>query len=115
MNGDILYSVSVLGGAIAGMMCLALAMARHYERLYGETLPDPVARLLRLAGAACLLASAWSSAAGWGLSIGAVVWTGGVCVAALAVTAALTWWPRLAPISGTAAALLGLAGWFMAG
>lgn len=115
MNGDIFLGISVLGGAIAGMTCLALAMARHHERLYGDLLSGAAVRWLRIGGVACLLAIGWPSAAGWGPSIGAVVWTGSVCLAALAVTAALTWWPRFAPLSGTVAALLGMAGWLLAG
>lgn len=110
MSGDALLVISVFGGAMAGMTSFALAMARHFERLYGQPLPIGTARLLRLAGAASLLAIAWPCAAGWGLSIGAVVWAGSVCLAALAVTAALTWWPRVVPLAGTAAAVFGLIG-----
>lgn len=113
MNSDALHIISVLGGATAGMTSFALAMARHYERLYGHPLPAIAARLLRLAGTACLLAIAWPCAASWGLSIGVVVWTGSVCLAALAVTAVLTWWPHVVPLTGTAAAVFGIAGWLL--
>ena len=111
MNGSPLLFVTVLGGAIAGMSCLALAMARHYERLYREPMPDSAARMLRMCGVACLLAIAWPCTTGWGPSIAAVVWTGSTCIAALLVTGALTWLPHFLPISGMASALLASISW----
>lgn len=113
MTDGLMDAASVLGGALAGMTCLSLAMARHHARIYGAPLRNGAVVLLRLIGAACLLVIGIPATHGWDPSIGFVVWTGSLCVAALVVTAWLTWWPRLVPLAGAASALAGLAGWML--
>ncbi|RZT39346.1 DUF3325 domain-containing protein [Cupriavidus agavae] len=114
MSPSSLYILSVLCGGVAGMVCFALAMDRHHERVYGEAPPDTAARGLRLAAWACLAVLAVPCVQGWGLSIGAIVWVGSVSVGALAATALMTWCPRLVPLSGAVAAALSCGGWLFA-
>lgn len=107
------HGFGALGAAIAAMTCFALAMDRHHERVYGHAVADRAARMLRVTGWMLLALSIVPCVRGWGASIGAVVWVGCVCAAALAVTPWLTWCPRFVPLTGTIAAAIGLSSWLL--
>lgn len=114
MSANTLHIVSVLGGAVAGTICFALAMGRHFERVYGQPASDTTVRGLRLAAWACIAALLVPCVQGWGLSIGIIVWVSSVSLGALAATSLLTWTPRLVPLTGAVAAALGCGGWLLA-
>jgi hypothetical protein len=103
--------VILLGFAIpyAGFAALCLAMDRHHEQVLGRRRIAPGRRrALRLAGTLLLLASPLPCLvlAGWGG--GSVLWCGMLTAAALLLTLALPYAPRLAAALALALPALGL-------
>lgn len=70
---------------VAAMGCLALGMERHFVQVRRR---QPLARQLgrwRMAGAALLVLSLTPCLAGWGASIGVVLWLGLLAAGVLSV------------------------------
>lgn len=77
--------------AVAGLAGIARAMPQHHERL-GRQAPDPAARRRARVGGWLLLALAlYPCVAGWGASIGFVLWVGLLTPGVLAVAGLLAW------------------------
>lgn len=98
----------------AAWSAIALGMDRHHEDALGQE--GTARRLLHLrrAGWVLLLFSLWLAARPSGdapASLGVTAWTVALSVAALAVTATVTWQPRRAPALAGAALLAGLLTW----
>ena len=68
--------------SLTGFMCLALAMIRHQEDLFGKALRPPVTRGLRGAGWLLLLLALWQAVAGMGWGFGLTAYSGHTSVAA---------------------------------
>ncbi len=95
----------------AAWSAIALGMDRHHEDATGRE--GAARRLLQLrrAGWLLLLFSLWLAArpaGGAPASLGVTAWTVALSVAAVAVTAAVTWQPRHTPVLAGAALLAGL-------
>ncbi|MFT0546014.1 DUF3325 family protein [Allopusillimonas ginsengisoli] len=84
-----LTHASLLLLALAGFACLALAMIRHQEDLFGHALNAPLTRGLRVAGWFFLLMALWLAAASMGWSFGLTVYGGHTSAAAGVVFIAL--------------------------
>ncbi|WP_420995098.1 DUF3325 domain-containing protein [Cupriavidus sp. 30B13] len=101
---------SSLALCYAGMTALCLAMDRHHAQLWRRE-PARVHRIiLRSVGWLLLMLAALSCLRGWGASIGAVVWTGSLSAAALALVGLQAWRPRAAAGLAVPAVLSGVAG-----
>jgi hypothetical protein len=86
----LLFSVSL---SVTGLACLALAMERHHQRLFGKAAATWPRRGWRALGC-CLLVGAFLiciRSSGW--SIGLVEWVGLLTVAAICVVLGLTYCP----------------------
>jgi hypothetical protein len=95
----------------AAWSAIALGMDRHHEDALGKG--GTARRLLHLrrAGWLLLLLSLWLAARPSGdtpASLGVTAWAVALSVAALAVTATVTWQPRRAPALAAAALAAGL-------
>ncbi|ANY15552.1 DUF3325 domain-containing protein [Bordetella pseudohinzii] len=103
--------------AYAGFCALSMAMARHFEAVFGRGLRTGLRRALRAAGALALGLSLFLCARMDGWSYGIVLWTGMLTLAGLLLIWVMTYRPRLAWGGGAAclaaaplfAALAGLA------
>ena len=98
----------------AAWSAIALGMGRHHEDALGR--PGTARRLLwlRRAGWLLLLFSMWLAAqpsGGISAALGLATWAVALSLAALAVTASLTWQPRRTPALAGAALATGLWTW----
>lgn len=95
----------------AAWSAIALGMDRHHEDALGREGAAHHRRHLRHAGWLLLALSLWLAARPPGevpASLGVATWAVALSVAALAVTAAVTWQPRRTPALGAAALVAGL-------
>jgi hypothetical protein len=102
-----------LGSALAGFLCLGLAMDRHWEQLHGRgTEPRPaLKRWLHLGGIGGLVVSLLACIALRGAGQGWVAWAGMLTVAAVALALTFTYGTRGVArmgVGATAVALLAL-------
>ena len=98
----------------AAWSAIALGMDRHDEDATDREGAARRLQQLRLAGWLLLLLSLWLAAhpaGGVPASLGVTAWTVALSVAAVAVTAAVTWQPRCAPLLAGVALVAGLAAW----
>nr|WP_295940197.1 DUF3325 family protein [uncultured Acidovorax sp.] len=98
----------------AAWSAIALGMDRHHEDATDREGAARRLQQLRLAGWLLLLLSLWLAAhpaGGVPASLGVTAWTVALSVAAVAVTAAVTWQPRCAPLLAGVALVAGLAAW----
>ncbi|KRC24197.1 DUF3325 domain-containing protein [Acidovorax sp. Root219] len=96
----------------AAWSAIALGMDRHHEDALGRETATPRLAQLRRVGWLLLALSLWLAArphSGPPSSLGVTAWTIALSVAAVAVTAVMTWQPRRAPTLAGAALLAGLA------
>jgi len=94
--------------AYGGFACLALAMGRHFEQVFGRDEPSARQRTgLRLGGTTLLLLSILPCLAYWpGTSLALGVWSALISLAGLALVLLLPYAPRWAAGLGAAAPLL---------
>lgn len=98
----------------AAWSAIALGMDRHHEDALGREGSARRLQHLRRAGWLLLLLSLWLAARPSGetpASLGVTAWTVALSVAAVAVTATVTWQPRRAPAVAAAALTAGLLAW----
>lgn len=98
----------------AAWSAIALGMDRHHEDALGREAAAPRLAQWRRAGWLLLALSLWLAAqppAGVPASLGVTAWTIALSVAAVAVTAVMTWQPRRAPRLAGVALAAGLAAW----
>ncbi len=100
----------------AAWSAIALSMDRHREDALGReaAAAHRPQQLLRRAGWLVLALSLWLAARpedGAPASLGVTAWTIALSVAAVAVTALMTWQPRRAPVLAGVALAAGLAAW----
>ncbi|PUA99647.1 uncharacterized protein DUF3325 [Acidovorax sp. 107] len=96
----------------AGWSAIALGMDRHHEDATGHEGTAHRLQQLRCAGWLLLLFSLWLAARPTGgalASLAVTAWTVALSMAAVAVTAAMTWQPRRTPLLAGAALVSGLA------
>lgn len=74
--------ISVLLLSLVGFACLAMAMIRHQEDLFGKTLGPYATRCLRVAGWQLLLLALWRAVTGMGWSFGLTAYSGHTSAAA---------------------------------
>ncbi|MBY8822800.1 DUF3325 domain-containing protein [Sphingomonas colocasiae] len=77
--------------ALSGFALLALSLAKHHRDLIGGMPSRTAERRLRTGGWLLLSVSLTSCIAADGLSIGLVLWSGTLTIAALAVVAMITY------------------------
>ena len=95
----------------AAWSAIALSLDRHHEDALGREVAAHQRRRLRHAGWLLLALSLWLAARPPGevpASLGVTTWAVALSVAALAVTATVTWQPRRTPALGAAALVAGL-------
>ena len=95
----------------AAWSAIALGMDRHHEDALGREGTARRLRHLRRAGWLLLLLSLWLAARPQGdtpASLGVTAWAIALSVAALAVTATVTWQPRRTPVFAGVALAAGL-------
>nr|WP_060986365.1 DUF3325 domain-containing protein [uncultured Acidovorax sp.] len=98
----------------AAWSAIALGMDRHHEDATDREGAARRLQQLRRTGWLLLLLSLWLAAhpaGGVPASLGVTAWTVALSVAAVAVTAAVTWQPRCAPLLAGVALVAGLAAW----
>ena len=98
----------------AAWSAIALGMDRHHEDATDREGAARRLQQLRLAGWLLLLLSLWLAAhpaGGVPASLGVTAWTVALSVAAVAVTAAVTWQPRRTPLLAGMALVAGLGAW----
>ena len=98
----------------AAWSAIALGMDRHHEDATGRESAARRMQPLRRAGWLLLLLSLWLAAPpadGVPASLGVTTWTVALSVAAVAVTAAVTWQPRRTPLLAGVALVASLAAW----
>jgi Na+/proline symporter len=98
----------------AAWSAIALGMDRHHEDTLGREGTERRLLHLRRAGWLVLLLSLWLAVRPSGempASLGVTAWTVALSVAALAVTAVVTWQPRRAPVAAGVALAAGLLAW----
>lgn len=97
----------------AAWSAIALSMDRHHEDALGrEAAAHRLQQHLRRAGWLVLALSLWLAAQGGApASLGVTAWTIALSVAAVAVTALMTWQPRRAPVLAGVALAAGFAAW----
>jgi len=91
MKHIVIFCLSALG-----FLCLALAMQRHQEDLFGKELARKPTLLLRMAGWAALLAALAAAVETMGLSLGLVSYSGHLSAGAAVVALSLVARERLA-------------------
>lgn len=77
--------------------CLAMAMTRHQETVFGRPLPVAGSRGFRVTGWCALLVALWLVVADQGWALGLVCYSGSTSVAAGMVYGALVVWDRRRP------------------
>ena len=98
----------------AAWSAIALGMDRHHEDATDREGAARRLQQLRRTGWLLLLLWLWLAAhpaGGVPASLGVTAWTVALSVAAVAVTAAVTWQPRCAPLLAGVALVAGLAAW----
>ncbi|PVY92645.1 uncharacterized protein DUF3325 [Acidovorax sp. 99] len=98
----------------AAWSVMALGMDRHHEDATGREGAAHRLQQLRRAGWLLLLLSLWLAAHpadGVPVSLGVTAWAVALSVAAVAVTATVTWQPRRTPVLAGLTLLAGLAAW----
>jgi len=98
----------------AAWSAIALGLDRHHEDATDREGAARRLQQLRLAGWLLLLLSLWLAAHpadGVPASLGVTAWTVALSVAAVAVTAAVTWQPRRTPLLAGMALVAGLGAW----
>ena len=98
----------------AAWSAIALGMDRHHEDATDREGAARRLQQLRRAGWLLLLLSLWLAAHpadGVPASLGVTTWTVALSVAAVAVTASVTWQPRRAPLLAGMALVAGLGAW----
>lgn len=80
--------------AYAGMASLSLGMEKHYVQARGSDLTASRKKLFKATGWSLLILAVLPAIYGWGLTIGIVVWTGFVSLAAISVVLVLSYFPR---------------------
>lgn len=98
----------------AAWSAIALGMDRHHEDATDREGAARRLQQLRRAGWLLLLLSLWLAAhpaGGVPASLGVTAWTVALSVAAVAVTAAVTWQPRRTPLLAGMALVAGLGAW----
>ena len=98
----------------AAWSALALGMDRHHEDATGREDAARSLQQLRRTGWLLLLLSLWLAAhpaGGVPASLGVTAWAVALSVAAVSVTAAVTWQPRRAPLLAGMALVAGLGAW----
>lgn len=98
----------------AAWSAIALGMERHHEGATGREGTARRLQALRRVGWLLLLLSLWLAAHpadGVPASLGVTAWAVALSVAAMAVTATVTWQPRRAPRLAGVALVAGLAAW----
>ena len=98
----------------AAWSAIALGMDRHHEDATDREGAARRLQQLRRAGWLLLLLSLWLAAHpadGVPASLGVTAWTVALSVAAVAVTAAVTWQPRRTPLLAGVALVVGLTAW----
>lgn len=95
--------------AYAGMTALCLAMEKHYvQAMRGADLPAGRKKCLKVMGWSLLALGILSSIHGWNPTIGIVVWSGFVSVAAISVVLVLSYFPTQVVQIGASALVMGL-------
>lgn len=86
-------NIALFTTALLGFIALALAMPAHCRHVFRRTLPEPLRRLLRIAGwillAIALALAVWQ----WRFDVGIVTWLGWLSVAGVALVFYLPNWP----------------------
>lgn len=98
----------------AAWSAIALGMDRHHEDALGREGTARRQMHLRRTGWLVLALSLWLAARPSGevpASLGVTAWTVALSVAALAVTAMVTWQPRRTPVAAGVALAAGLLAW----
>ena len=98
----------------AAWSAIALGLDRHHEDATGREGAAQRLQQLRRAGWLLLLLSLWLAAhpaGGVPASLGVTAWAVALSVAAVAVTASVTWQPRRAPLLAGMALVAGLGAW----
>lgn len=98
----------------AAWSAIALGMDRHHEDATDREGAARRLQQLRRTGWLLLLLSLWLAAHpadGVPASLGVTAWTVALSVAAVAVTAAVTWQPRRTPLLAGMALVAGLGAW----
>ena len=98
----------------AAWSAIALGMDRHHEEATGREGATRRLQQLRRAGWLLLLLSLWLAAhppGGVPASLGLAAWAVALSVAAVAVTATVTWQPRRTPLLAGMALVAGLGAW----
>ena len=95
----------------AGFGSLALAMDRHREDAWPGTAPPLGQAAMRRLGAGALLLALIAAIAQAGTAMGLAQWCVQLSLAALAVVALLTGWPRRLPLFAAATAVAAIACW----
>ena len=98
----------------AAWSAIALGMDRHHEDALGREGTARRQMHLRRVGWLVLALSLWLAARPSGevpASLGVTAWTVALSVAALAVTAMVTWQPRRTPVAAGVALAAGLLAW----
>lgn len=81
----VFFLVATVSLVTLGLACLAMAMERHHPQI-PPCLSRPVdRRLWRLPGILLLALALWAATTGWGMAIGAVLWTGLLPIATLVI------------------------------
>ncbi|WP_020146583.1 DUF3325 domain-containing protein [Thioalkalivibrio sp. ALJ15] len=103
---SILTGIAMTGLGHGGLWCLAVAMKRHHQQVWGVDGRLSRKRLFAIVGSLTLLTAAVTSVIVWGFGLGLVTYFGVLTLAGLVVSMALrslpAWTPPLA-----AAALAG--------
>jgi hypothetical protein len=87
--------VAILAAAYLGFALLALSQDRHWLHLSGARhCPPRIARILRVAGCALLVAGLGLALFRDGAGFGSLVWATTLTVGAFAVVCTLTWRPH---------------------
>ena len=80
-----------------GLAALASVMDRHQDTLFGRALPATARALLRLGGAACIVAALAACWLAWSPSVAIAAWLGVLTLAASAVGLTLSYAPARMP------------------
>lgn len=95
--------------AYAGMTVLSLSMEKHYaQAMRGADLSQGRKKCLKIVGWSFLALGILSSIHGWNSTIGIVVWSGFVSVAAINMVLVLSYFPTQVVRIGASAVIVGL-------
>ena len=71
-----LFALSTIALIYIGMMCLNLAMDKHFKQVFARSISQSQALSLKLLGWVIVALSVYCSTLAWTLSIGLAVWFG---------------------------------------